>query len=84
MLYENQQAMKNDELIHRVSLFLDNELNQDEARDLMDEIRDNQQYQSLLHQEQSFKTFVKTHVSRRNVSPALIQSIKEKIRVSPS
>ena len=49
--------MKNDELIHRVSLFLDNELNQDEAQNLMDEIRENKQYQSLLHQEQSFKTY---------------------------
>lgn len=76
--------MKNDELIHRVSLFLDNELNQDEAKNLMEEIRDNQQVQSLIQQEKSFKTFVKTHVSRRNVSPALIQSIKDKIRVNPS
>ena len=76
--------MKNDELLHRVSLFLDNELDQNEKLSLMEEIGDNEQYQSLIHREQSFKLFVKSHVSRPNVSPALIQSIKEKIRVSPS
>jgi hypothetical protein len=76
--------MMNDDLLHRVSLFLDNELDQTEKQSLLAEIENNEQYQSLINREQSFKSFVKSHVSRPNVSPALIQSIKEKIRVSPS
>ncbi|MCO6485068.1 MAG: hypothetical protein J5I41_04750 [Saprospiraceae bacterium] len=76
--------MMNDDLLHRVSLFLDNELNQEEQRSLMEEISGNEQYQTLLEREKSFKSFVKSHVARPHVSPSLIQSIKDKIRVSPS
>lgn len=68
----------------RVAMFLDNELDKDEQKNLLLEIEKNEQFQSLLNREQSFKTYVKSHISRRNVSPALIQSIKEKITVSPS
>lgn len=75
--------MMNDDLLHRVSLFLDNELNQDEQRSLLEEMGQNEQVQSLVSREQSFKSYVKSHVSRGSVSPTLIQSIKEKIRVSP-
>lgn len=76
--------MTNEDLMKRVAMFLDNELDKDEQKNLLLEIEKNEQFQSLLNREQSFKTYVKSHISRRNVSPALIQSIKEKITVSPS
>lgn len=76
--------MMNDDLLHRVSLFIDNELDQTEAQHLLDEIGGNEQFQSILNREQSFKSYVKTHVARPNVSPGLIQTIKEKIRVTPA
>lgn len=76
--------MMNDDLLHRVSLFIDNELDQTEAQHLLDEIGGNEQFQSILNREQSFKSYVKSHVARPSVSPALIQTIKEKIRVTPA
>lgn len=76
--------MTNEDLMKRVAMFLDNELDKDEQKNLLLEIEKNEQFQSLLNREQSFKTYVKSHISRRIVSPALIQSIKEKITVSPS
>lgn len=76
--------MMNDDLLNRVSLFLDNELNMDEQRSLMEEMGQNDQIQSLIDREKSFKSYVKSHLARPNVSPSLIQSIKEKIRISPS
>jgi hypothetical protein len=76
--------MMNDDFQHRVSLYLDNELNQEEQRHLLEEINNNENYQSLLLRGQSFKSYIKSHVTRPDVSPSLIRSIKEKIRVSPS
>ena len=76
--------MKHDDLIHRVSLYLDNELQPEEANHLMAEAQGNEQVRSLLDRGKSFKHFVKSRVPRSSVSPSLIRSIKEKIRVSPS
>lgn len=76
--------MKNDDLQHRVSLYLDNELNQEEQKSLLEEIGNNESYQSLLVRGQNFKSYIKSHVTRPDVSPSLIRSIKEKIRISPS
>lgn len=76
--------MMNDDLQNRVSLFLDNEMNMDEQRSLMEEMGQNDQIQSMMDREKSFKSYLKSHLSRPNVSPSLIQTIKEKIRISPS
>jgi len=38
----------------------------------------------LLHKEKSFREFVKSRVQRRSVSPALVQSIKERIKIKPT
>jgi hypothetical protein len=71
------------DLIKKVTMYLDNELNKEAERDLLREIQQNPAYFELLKNEQSFREFIKSKVYRRKVSPALIQSIKEKIRVAP-
>lgn len=60
-------------------MYLDNELDQQEILQL----KQNPDFHSLLEREQNFRHFIKTRVPRRKVSSDLIQSIKEKIRMSP-
>ncbi len=71
------------ELIRKVNMYLDNELSKDAERELLREIKLNPVYLEVLSKEQSFREFIKSKVHRRKVSPALIQSIKDKIRVNP-
>ena len=71
------------DLVKKVTMYLDNELTKEAERDLLKEIKQNPAYLQLLHKEQSFREFIKSRVQRRAVSPALIQSIKERIKISP-
>jgi hypothetical protein len=66
----------------KVSLYLDNELSDKESRELLKDIQSNPLFLSILSQEKSFKEFIKSKLERRQPSPALIQSIKEKIKVN--
>ena len=68
-------------LVTKVNMYLDNELSKDAERALLQEIKLNPVYLEVLSKEQSFREFIKSKVHRRKVSPALIQSIKDKIRV---
>lgn len=68
---------------HRVDLYLDNELQMDEQEVLMNEVRNNPVYQSVLDQERSFRTFLKSNINRKSVSPTLIENIKERLRQPP-
>ncbi len=72
------------ELISRVAMYLDNELNESAEKELLREIKSNPAYIQVLSQEKSFRDFIKSKVHRRKPSPALIQSIKEKIRIAPA
>jgi len=66
--------------MQKVNLYLDNELSREEERTLLQEIKQNPAYYEVLHKEQSFRDFLKSRIQRRQVSPTLIQSIKDKIR----
>ena len=69
------------QLVQKVTMYLDNELTKEAEIELLKEIRKNPAYKELLSKEQSFREFLKSKIHRRKVSPALIQSIKDKIRV---
>ena len=71
------------ELIRKVTMYLDNELSEKDERELLGQIQSNPMYLKVLSQEKSFRDFIKSKIHRRKPSPALIQAIKEKIRVSP-
>lgn len=70
-------------LATKVTMYLDNELDERAERELLREIQSNPAYLRVLSQEKSFREFIKTKIHRRKPSPALIQSIKEKIRIAP-
>lgn len=69
------------QLVQKVTMYLDNELTKEAEIELLKEIRKNPSFKELLNQEQSFRDFLKSKIHRRKVSPTLIQSIKDKIRV---
>ena len=71
------------DLVKKVTMYLDNELTKEAERELLREIKSNPNYMQLLHKEQSFREFIKSRVQRRSVSPALVQSIKERIKIAP-
>lgn len=70
------------ELVKKVTMYLDNELSESDERELLIEIKANPAYLKVLSQEKSFREFIKSKIHRRKPSPALIQSIKDKIRVT--
>lgn len=71
------------DLYRRMNMFLDNELSMEDERKLLEEIQSNPAFYELLNQERSFREFIKSRIQRRKVSPNLIESIKEKIRIHP-
>lgn len=77
-------ATNQQELTRRMSMFLDNELSKEAELELIKEIQQNPSFKELLSKEKSFREFLKSRVTRRPVSPALIDSIKDKIRTSAS
>ncbi len=72
------------DLVAKVTMYLDNALSKEAERELLREIKSNPNYMELLHKEKSFRAFVKSRVQRRTVSPALVQSIKERIKIIPA
>ena len=78
---EHQQS--NDDVLKRVNLFLDREMNQEAAAHFRSEMNQNPAVHEALLHEQSFRDLLKNSVHRRKVSPNLIQNIKDKIRTAP-
>ena len=79
---ENLRQENYRQLMKKVNMYLDNELSKEEERALLQEIKQNPTYYELLHKEKSFKEFLKSRLQRRQVSPTLIQSIKNKINTN--
>lgn len=69
------------DLVQKVMLYLDNELSESAERELLKELRANPAYMELLDQEQNFRELIKNKLQRRKPSPALVQSIKDKIKI---
>lgn len=72
------------DLVQKVNMYLDNELSKEAERKLLQEIQSNPSYYEILSKEKSFREFIKSKVHRRKVSPTLIQSIKDQIRIKTS
>ncbi len=68
-------------LMNRVVMYLDNGLTKQEERDLLLEIQSNPQLKDFFNREKSFREFIRNKVNRQKVSPALVQNIKDKIRL---
>ena len=76
--------IKIQELTKKVRMLVDNELTKEDERQLLKEIKDNPTIMDLLKREQSFKDYLKAKMVKKKVSPTLIQSIKDKIRIMPA
>ena len=74
----------NDSFLEKVIMYLDGELTKQEERDLLLEIKETPEYLEKFKIEKSFREFIRSKVTRRSVSPNLIQNIKDKIRTRPS
>lgn len=76
--------IKIQELSQKARMLVDNELTKEDERALLKEIKDNPTIMDFLKREQSFKNYLKSKLVKKKVSPTLIQSIKDKIRIMPA
>mgnify|MGYP000029013618 CR=1 FL=1 len=65
----------------QVDLYLDNALNTEDERALLDRVNHDPNCGRVLSKEQNFRKFIKQNVRRAEASPDFIQAIKNKIRV---
>ncbi len=72
------------EMVRKVTLYLDNELTESAEKELLNEIKSNPACREILTKEQSFRDLIKSKIHRQKPSPSLIQSIKEKLRFAPA
>ena len=66
----------------RVILYLDGGLDKQQERELLAEMKSCPTCLEKYSKEKAFRAFIRSKVSRKKVSPTLIQSIKDKIRHS--
>lgn len=67
------------EFRRKLTMYLDSALSKEEEREFLAEIKNSPTYVAHLQHEQSFREFLRQKISRKSVSPALIESIKSKI-----
>ncbi len=72
----------NGSFYRKVSLYLDGEMTKEAERAFLVEMKTNPTYLEILSKEKNFRELIKNRLQRKSVSPALVQSIKDKIRVS--
>lgn len=65
----------------KIDMYLDNALSTTDEKDFVDRVNEDPACSRLLASERSFRDMIKNNIRRPNVSPNLIQSIKDKIRV---
>ncbi len=75
---KNQERM--DDLRHKVNMYFDNELSQEDKQDVLRRVDDDPRFQRIFNKEKTFRDFIKNNVTRPAVSPDLIQTIKDRIK----
>ena len=69
------------EFRQQVNLYFDNELSKNDKRVLLEQVNNDPKCSKVFNKEKSFRDFIKSNVKRPTVSPDLIQTIKDKVRV---
>lgn len=69
------------DLRQRINMYFDNELNTDDCQSLLKKVENDPGCNQLFNKEKTFREYIKTNVKRPAVSPDLIQSIKDRIRI---
>lgn len=75
----NQENARN--LRSRINLYFDNALSQEEQNSLLDQVDSDPRFNKMFNKEKTFRDYIKNNVKRSSVSPDLIQSIKDSIRI---
>lgn len=73
---ENYQSFR-----QKIDMYLDNALSKEDEKNFVDLINGDPAYNRMYAFEKNFRDMIKNNIRRPNVSPNLIQSIKDKIRV---
>lgn len=69
------------EIRQKIHLYFDNALSTEDQDNLLQQVDDDPRCQKMFHKEKNFREFLKTSVKRSSVSPDLIQSIRDRIKV---
>jgi hypothetical protein len=70
-----------EEFRQQVNLYFDHALSNDEEKEFLQQVSNDPKCSKVFNKEKSFRDFIKTNVTRPAVSPDLIQTIKDKVRV---
>ena len=73
---ENYQSFR-----QKIDMYLDNALSVDDEKDFVAQIKHDPACSRLYASEKQFRDMIKNNIRRPNVSPNLIDSIKERIKV---
>ncbi len=73
---ENFQQIK-----QRIGLYFDNELNPQDQDDLLSLVQNDARCSKMFNKEKNFRDFIKNNVKRPSVSPDMIQSIRDRIKI---
>lgn len=73
---------QNGDFQRRLVMYLDGALSNQESNAFLTDIKDSPEQLEKFEKEKSFREFLRNKVSRKSVSPALINSIKSKINAA--
>jgi len=68
------------EMVQKMNMYLDNELPSEASCQLLKDIDENPTYQQLWQQEQSFRSFLKSNLTRHKPSSSFLEGLKSKIK----
>lgn len=71
----------NTELRQKINLYLDNALGAREQEELLDTVNSDPRSNQMFEAERNSRDYIKNNVKRQSVSPDLIQSIRDNIRI---
>lgn len=67
------------EMVQKMNQYLDNELPTEASCQLLKDIDENPTYQQIWQQEQTFRTFLKSNITRRKPSSSFLENLKSQI-----
>lgn len=76
----DQSNSPEQELVRKVSMYLDNELSLEAQINFLQDLQKNPNHRELFNKERSIRKLIKNNLPNKKASPALIDSIKEKIK----
>lgn len=72
---------RSNELKNQISLYFDNALSNEDQQSLLSKVNDDPKCSKMFQKEKTFREYIRNNVKRPSVSPDLIRSIKDSIRI---